>query len=118
MKVRCINLIDASGKKVLSSPWFTLDKVYTVLSLFIDSDHCIKLRLLADQSPAGIISSLDEFELVDKRIPPNWVINYNEKILELQPARWAEPKFWANYFDGVPEAERIFEEELKTILSI
>jgi hypothetical protein len=56
------------------------------------------------------------FETVDSSIPPNWVVRVPERGgVDLEPARWLVDGFWQDFFDGVPEAEQIFDEELAII---
>jgi hypothetical protein len=64
-------------------------------------------------TPAYFNSS--EFEVIDGKIPKNWVVEQIEDTMFFIPAKFKEIGFWERYFDGVPDALKIFEEEYKII---
>jgi hypothetical protein len=39
-----------------------------------------------------------------------------KSTVELLPEPWTQPRFWERYYDGDPDAVRIFEEETRKIV--
>jgi len=116
MKVRCIRLLDSSGKPQEKSAWLTIGKIYHVLELFQGHNTWL-LRLIGD-SPNGLaIFQLDQFEIVTSNMPNSWIITWDKDgSLHLKPERWNQPGFLERYYDKDPESIRIFEEERRKII--
>ena len=116
MKVRCIRLLDSSGKSQEKSAWLTIGKIYHVLELFQGQNTWL-LRLIGDGSNGLAIFRLEQFEIVTSNIPPSWIITWDsDGSLHLRPERWDQPKFLERYYDKDPEAIRTFEEERRKII--
>jgi hypothetical protein len=118
MKVRCVRLLDKSGREQTSSAWLTVGRVYVVLSLYVASDGN-SVQIMGDQGPGPGIYRLDQFELVDGSIPAIWVASKMPRGngLSLEPAAWAPVGFWDKYFDGDPEARAVFQQVLAKLTS-
>lgn len=113
MKVRCVKLLDRSGREQASSAWLTVGRVYVVLSLYLGSDGN-SVQIMGDQGPGPGVYRLDQFELVECSIPATWVAGKMPRGhgLSFEPAAWAQVGFWERYFDGDPEARAVFQQEL------
>ena len=112
MKVRCIRLLDTSGKPQDKSAWLTIGKIYHVLSVELGSDQKWKLRLVGDGFNGVALFHLEEFEIVTSKIPNSWVMAWGKDgFFELTPETWREPGFWERYYNREPNTVRIFEDE-------
>jgi hypothetical protein len=97
--------ISLANKSV--APWLHAGKVYDVLSV----EGRGKYRIESEQSGTPALFDSAIFEVVDGSRPSNWVA-YGENLL---PERWAARGFWEAFFDGEPEALRIYREERQLI---
>lgn len=118
MKVRCVRILDQSGREKTSSTWLTIGRVYDVLSLQIESRRNM-VRIMDDHGPGPGIYRLEQFDLVDGSIPAIWVARKTHRGdgLSLEPEAWTPVGFWERYFDGDPEARAVFEQELAKLTS-
>jgi len=115
MKVRCIRLLDESGKTVTRNSWAKIGETYHVLSVWVEPGT-IKYRLVGEQVTPALFDS-QMFEIVSSIIPESWQIK-SPKIgcLALAPLAWERPGFWEDYFDFKPEAVECFKEERRKII--
>jgi hypothetical protein len=118
MKVRCVRLLDESGREQASSAWLTVGRVYLVLSLYL-APHGNSVQIMDDQGPGPGFYRLDQFDLVDGSVPAIWVASKmpGGSELSLEPAAWTPVGFWERYFDGDPEARALFKQELAKLAS-
>lgn len=102
-------------------PFYTLEKEYLVLGVSFNSsgkewmDH--EVITLGDDIPAGAGGApLKCFDIVDPRIPSNWIIEYGDfyNSYYLYPQEF-QGDFWERYHDSDPEAERLFKEVYRDI---
>ena len=99
------------------APWLMIGKIYTVLSVSFGTESAPTLRLIGDGQNGVALFRWEEFEVVSSIIPPTWIIYPGPKsTVELLPEPWTQPRFWERYYDGDPDAVRIFEEETRKIV--
>lgn len=112
MKVRCIKLLDSRGRELASSTWLKIGGIYQVLTLSIDASGKDLIRLVGEQEPEPVLHPLQQFEVVDNRIPRNWVVTVRPSAgIVIGPEPWMAPGFWERFFDGDAHARAIFEAE-------
>lgn len=118
MKVKCVHLIDKmSGASVQKDVWLTVGRIYHVLSIFIEHPWGLKFQLIGDDGRTPAYFEADQFEVVSDVISSNWCIEFKPNShFGLIPKPWSRPGFLEDYFDGVKEAELIFESERKKII--
>ena len=116
MRVRCIDNIADRVRRV-SEYWITPGESYVVLTISVDPDRPIELRVLADDGRVGLVDSR-LFVTVCGKIPSNWIAVVDDRgILTLAPRKWTRDGFWEDYYNGVSEAWEDFESEKATIVS-
>ncbi|MGA0568365.1 hypothetical protein ACO2Q7_13610 [Rathayibacter sp. KR2-224] len=77
----------------------------------------VQIQILTEQKQTAGWFDAEMFETSDTSIPPNWAASIVEGgLIELAPARWTARGFWELYYDGDPQARRVFDEELCDIL--
>lgn len=114
MKVRCTRLADAPQRQ---ASWLTVGRSYDVLSVVLDTHGRWLLRLQSDSYPGVGLFQLDQFEIVDPRVPNCWIATWNAQgVFELTTRDWSVPGFWEAYFDGDPNANAAFQRDLARIL--
>lgn len=122
MKVKCISLLNATGKPVESSPWLTIGKVYHVLSILRGENGDTSYQIVTNDRDGGIDSLGHHpaacFEIVSQFKPSNW----RERVIkgsaiETSPVPWQREGFWEDLYDGDSQANLIFERERNLILS-
>lgn len=116
MKVRCVRVIGNDGKPQDQSAWLTIGKIYTVFGVYLDAGSKWRLRLVGDEPNGLAVFWLEEFEIVSAGIPDSWTVSWENGNFRLGPAIWNQPGFWERYYDGNPNAVRIFEEERMKII--
>ncbi len=121
MKVKCIRLLDSNDKKVDSSPWLTLGRIYHVLSIFISQDGKRSYGIISHERegewPNMVSLQSDCFELVSTVIPSNWCVWVHESsAIGISPKAWQDPKFEEGFFDHDPATYPIFQREIEIIL--
>ena len=56
------------------------------------------------------------FEIIDDRMPPNWVIKKDRNgAYQISTRAWLQPGFWEKFFDRDPESVAVFKEEERII---
>ena len=117
MKVRCIRLLDATGKPQDKSGWLTVGKIYHVLEVVQGTDRKWMFRMVGDGLNGVALFWLEEFEIVSSKIPDSWIIMWpKDDFFVLRPESWSRPGFWERYYDKDPESIRIFEQERGKII--
>lgn len=119
MKVKCIKLIDPNtGEPVDSRPLLTIGRIYHVLEVFCDEQHPLTFRFLGDDKMSPALFDANQFELVSNKIPEEWCVKFVPgSYFKLTPKAWANDGFWEDYSDCDAEAERIFNEVAKKIVT-
>jgi hypothetical protein len=119
MKVRCIRIINSvTGEEIQSSPWLTIRRDYIVLSVDVDQNKEVLFRLISDNSPSPVLFNSRQFEVVDGRLPSNWVAwNDETGAFGLRPKEWLRPGFWEDYFNNNLDAVHDFEKERTVIMT-
>jgi hypothetical protein len=116
MKVRCIKLLDSTGRPAERSPWAKVGSVYQVLSIWIEPARTW-LRLVGEE-PTPALFEPEMFEVVSSAIPPSWVATSPKPgCLSLAPEPWSSPGFWERFFDCEAEAVAVFEEQKAKIVA-
>ncbi len=85
--------------------WIAEAKVYFVLSLSWGA-RGTGVRLVSEQAWTPVLFSLDEFDIVDARMPATWRLSRTGSLTVLEPEEWGGA-FWESYFDGDPAAVRL-----------
>jgi hypothetical protein len=117
MKVICTELGDTEGDTPSRSPWLTVGKEYTVLSVYFDVHGRWLLLLMGDNEPGLGLFPFCHFSVVDSSLPSNWVaLWHTDGTFELTPVPWAKSGYWERYFDGDPESVSLFDEERRKIV--
>lgn len=112
MKVRCKMLLDVLGREVKTSPWLTIDAIYDVLSIVIESNGQVLARVFDDQKDFPSLHPLEQFEIAEHSMPKNWgIFNRQDGGLFLGPRAWSEAGYWERLLDGDPVAQQTFEAE-------
>lgn len=107
MKIRCIKLFNG----------LTIGRIYHVLEVSYGPEFGLLFRFLGDHKiPALYDYKL--FELVSNKIPEEWCVKFKtDSIFELTPKDWERDSFWEDYFNGEPEAVKIFLEVARKIVA-
>jgi hypothetical protein len=117
VKVRYVHVADGRDKLQTNSSWLTVGTVYHVLEIIQDTERRWMLRLVGDNRNGPALFELDQFEIITSYIPRTWIIVWGkEDFFELSPRPWTRPGFWEQYYDGEPDAVKVFEEERKKII--
>ena len=117
MKLRCLSIVSpVDGSQRAESAWLRVGHEYVVLTLLIDASGRVKVQILdEDQTPSYWQGEM--FETSDESLPRNWVARLDPRgLLEFAPRDWLRDGFWEDYFDGVAEAEALYERELSIIV--
>ncbi|MES2662166.1 MAG: hypothetical protein V4629_02580 [Pseudomonadota bacterium] len=119
MKVRCIKLLDElTGSYLEHSPWLSIGKTYTVLSINLRHGSLGKFQLISDDHDTPTYHNSNQFEIVSQNIPKSWIIDFEaDSHFSLAPKAWSEPGFLEAYFDGEPEAIKLFNTEKDIIFN-
>jgi hypothetical protein len=115
-----MNLKDSHGRTIQQSKWLTVGSVYEVICLTFDAySKTMYARLFGDQAAIPAVHSIDQFEVIDSRMPPNWQIFTGKNGgLFIGPASWSTVGFWEKFFDRDASALEIFDAELVKIRAI
>ncbi len=114
MKVQCTRLLDAPQRQ---SSWLTVGKIYDVLSVVFDAHGRWLLRLPSDSYPGVGLFPIEQFKVVDARVPSCWIVTWNANgVFELTTQDWSNPGFWEAYFDGDPSAKTAFQRDVHRIM--
>jgi hypothetical protein len=122
MKVKCIRLLGHDGGDVASSPWLILDKIYHVLSIFIDVDGRRSFGVVnsefAGEWPTIGSHQAECFEVISTVVPSNWKVwIHQNSAIGISPGAWQVPGFAEALFDHDPATYSIFDRERKIILA-
>ena len=120
MKVKCIRLLNSDKQEVDFSPWLTLEKIYHVMTIFINENKEKSYGIITSH-PRGewpqFISIPEEcFEVVSTTIPSNWREWWDGNLYEMSPLAWQAPGFYEAFSDHDPAVYPIFEREREIIL--
>lgn len=108
MKIRCIK----------PSSSLTANRIYHVLEISFDRQCGLMFRLLGDDKITPALHDIGQFELVSNKIPEEWcAISPKASLFKLTPKAWMKDNFWEDYFNGEPEAEKLFNEVAKKIVT-
>lgn len=92
------------------------DKKYIVLEIGTSRNGDINYRIEGDDNTPVLVNS-EDFEIISNKLPTLWVAQWYEVgSLVLRPSAWTRLGFWEEYFNGEPEAKRIYEEEKNKII--
>jgi len=98
---------DEKGRR---NGWITIGKIYLVLEMDFRPDGLV-YRLTPDNTSTPPLFEAYFFEVVDGRLPPNWIGSTKYKFLSICPSSWLYDGFWEDYFNDQEEAVEIFERE-------
>ena len=118
MKVKCIKIIDEqSGKEIQNSPWLTVNKIYSVLSVLVENKKNLKFQFIGDDGVTPSYHNGNQFKVMSDIIPSNWIIvSEPDSYFELTPRAWARKGFWEDYFEGKSKAISDFESEKEKVI--
>lgn len=120
MKVKCIRLLNSSGREVDFSPWLTIGRIYHVLSVFIDQGGRRSYGIVSGfrEGEWPQIGSYQEecFEVASEAVPSNWRVFVHQGAIDISPAAWQVPGFYEGFSDHDPVMYPIFEREMEIIL--
>ena len=118
MIVRCIKIInEQSGEILPATSWLTVGKTYPVLAVFVAANGLPKYRLLGDDEVTPALHTANQFEILSGILPSIWrAHSVPNRYFELAPTSWIVPGFWEAFFDGNPDAVRVFHEDYRTLL--
>lgn len=126
MRVRCTQLIEASGPKRgqrrASHPSIVVGEEYVVLSVMIDGSERdpwkVSLQILEpDGRPVWRPGRM--FETTDTTVPSNWTVElWNDGSLHMAPASWLREGYWEDFWKEGPDSEaaKVFKRQLAVIL--
>ena len=111
-------MIVSPSSEFSENVWLCSGVNYHVLSVHIDRNG-ISYRLLTGVDSIPTLHDAVEFNVVDPSVYQGWVVTIHklQGTISLEPASWANDWFWQAYFDGNPEAVRLFDLEKDRILS-
>ena len=93
----------------------TLNKDYIVISVLYTPSSGTEFTIETDGDNYPALFSSKYFDLIDARLPPNFMYKFYENgITQLRPLAF-DGNFWERFHDGDPEAEKVFEETVRKI---
>lgn len=95
--------------------WFTPQKEYDVLEILIVEMKLIEFRVIGNDGRTPVCVDAGQFIIIDGSIPSNWHIQKGDGFYEFSPLKWQGLGFWEQFFDGEPDAIKVFNEELEKI---
>ena len=112
-----VQLKETASPEVRRDPgrWLQPGVAYTVLAIEASGRGHQEYRVAAEIQGTPALFDARLFEIVDGRLPPNWMATADGERLEFQPAAWAGAGFWERFFDGDPDASRAYHEEVDKI---
>jgi len=121
MKVKCVKLLDSTGREVDYSPWLTIGKIYHVLSIFVDKDgkrnYSIVTHEREGEWPDMGSHQAECFEVVSTIVPSNWCVWIHESsAIGISPLTWQDSSFNKGFFDHDPVTYPIFLREREIML--
>lgn len=118
MKVKCLKIISATTHEDLGkdSPWLTIGKEYTVLSIAVTPRGGISIYFQSDDRNEPIFSTLLGFEVTSNYLPSNWSVKFNKhNEYYMMPASWMYDSFLEDLEDQEEKAMQLFEAEARVI---
>lgn len=112
-----VRLKEAVPPEVQKGPgrWLRPGVSYTVLAIEASGRGRHEYRIAAEIQGTPALFDARLFEVVDGRLPSNWIATAQGEHLEFQPAAWTTTGFWEGFFDGNADASRIYHEEIEKI---
>lgn len=106
---------DRLNQTVGKDCFFTMGKNYIVLEVFYSMDNKLNIVVHDDNELSAGVIELKYFNIIDNRIPPNWVCELSRAgYYNIYPQEFYID-FWDDFHDGNPEAEKIFAEVYQKI---
>ena len=112
MKVKCVKIINpTTGEEFERDSWLTLGQTYLVLEISVEKKRWMSYRLMSNNNSTPAIFDAQQFEVVSNKIPDEWCFDFvSPNYVGITPKAWIHDGFWEDYFNGEPEAEKIFRE--------
>jgi len=95
--------------------WLQPGNNYTVLAIESGGRGRPEYRIATEIQGTPALFDARLFDIVDARLPSNWIATAHGEHLEFQPAAWTTAGFWERFFDGDEDARRIYHEEIEKI---
>ena len=93
--------------------WLTPHTEYLVLAVEASATGENSYRIESEDNRTPALFEAKLFTLVNNRLPTLWIaVQQQDLLLQLMPARWSEDGFWERFFDGDPEACRVYEDAI------
>jgi hypothetical protein len=117
MKVKCKKILSETTKEDLgnSSPWLTIDKEYIVLMVIVKPNKGVEILIQSDSYHEPILISLDGFEVMDQKMPSNWVTGIKNNAYYMMPNSWLYDDFFDGLEDQTPKVMALFKTESEII---
>jgi hypothetical protein len=114
MRVICTATAGATtGEPVSTSPWLTVGREYVVLEIVARPGRDVLFRVATDQSGSPGLWDSRLFRTVATDMPASWSAALDDNgVVTIGPESWQRVGFWEAYFDGDPEAVRVYEDEM------
>jgi hypothetical protein len=113
VKVLCVTLDKPEADLSL---WLTPHKEYLLLAILAQPDRNVLFRILSDDGRTPILADASLFAAPIQAVPDTWAGAVREGgVVEVGPRRWLELGFWERFFDGDPDAVRVFREEVESL---
>lgn len=119
MRVVCVKFLDPVTREERDEDsWLTLDREYVVLSVDVDVDRRVWIRVESEEAGTPVMFDAEMFHTTSTKLPDNWRGQVDEGgSLRLAPGPWLRLGFWEDFFDGVPDAVEAYEKERAVILA-
>jgi hypothetical protein len=119
MRVVCVKFLDpVTGEERAEDSWLKLDRDYPVLSIDVEADRRVWLRIESEEAGTPALFDAEMFLTTSTALPSNWRVRVGEGgSLELAPEAWLRAGFWEDFFDRVPEAMEAYEKERAATLA-
>ncbi|MET3444034.1 hypothetical protein ABIC94_004843 [Variovorax paradoxus] len=121
MKIKCIQLLNADGQEIESSPWLKLGRIYHVMRIHVALDGTRRFTIISHHPkgewPQWGSHQTECFEIVSEAIPSNWRTVVYQGTTDIAPSAWQESGFYEAFSDHDPVAYPIFVRERDIILS-
>ena len=85
IKVKCIKLKKQHDDGSISDGWLTIGRDYDVLEMFFHPQQGTVLRMIGNEPSTPGLFSGDLFDVIDSRVPRNWVVVKNKHGMHLLP---------------------------------
>ena len=116
MIVRCVNIFNEHTKEFQeTSRSLTIGKEYIVLEVDVVTSRRVNYRLISDDGHTPALFNSKQFEIVNNKIPSNWIVYQIGELLSFTAKSWSELGFWEDYFNMVSEAIDTYEREKEFI---